>query len=401
MSAKRIIDLFAGCGGMSLGFEMAGFTPVLAVEKDEWAAETYQFNRHNANIFVGDITEIKQPKQQFQLQNISGIIGGPPCQGFSVSGFRDPKDPRNSLFMDYMRFVQDFKPEFFVMENVPGILSSKTKTGHLVKQVISSVAKDSGYNVEILQLNAADYGVPQARNRVFFIGIRDDFPFYPDYLIPQKITENNPISLWEAISDLPQIEAGQGEDNVDYVETAKNEYQKWARNNSKKINNHISMRHTQRLIERFKCIGWGQSLADVPQEHMQRQRGNAEKISGKVYSQNNMRPFPNKPSPTLPACFQSNFVHPYLNRNFTAREGARLQSFPDDYIFKGKRTTMSWEKNLSQFQQIGNAVPPLLANALAIMIENYFEFIKDFENNKNHLKSMYIERNDIQLKLFA
>ena len=401
MSNKQIIDLFAGCGGMSLGFEMAGFEPVLAVEKDDWAAETYQFNRQNANIFVGDITEIKQPKQQFQLQNISGIIGGPPCQGFSVSGFRDPKDPRNSLFMDYMRFVQDFKPEFFVMENVPGILSSKTKTGQLVKQVICSVAKDSGYNVEILQLNAADYGVPQARNRVLFIGIRDDFPFYPDYLIPQKITENNPISLWDAISDLPQIEAGQGEDNVDYVETAKNEYQKWARSNAKKINNHISMRHTQRLIERFKCIGWGQSLADVPQEHMQRQRGNAEKISGKVYSQNNMRPFPNKPSPTLPACFQSNFVHPYLNRNFTAREGARLQSFPDDYIFKGKRTTMSWEKNLSQFQQIGNAVPPLLAKALALMIENYFEMIEDFENNKNNLEKVYIEHNDIQLKLFA
>lgn len=395
MSDKQIIDLFAGCGGMSLGFEMAGFNPVLAIEKDEWAAETYQFNRQNAHIFVGDITEIKSPKQQFDLRNISGIIGGPPCQGFSVSGFRDPKDPRNSLFMDYMRFVQDFKPNFFIMENVPGILSSKTKTGQLVKQVICSVAKDSGYNVEILQLNAADYGVPQARNRVFFIGIRDDFPFVPQFLIPKKITENNQISLWNAISDLPQIEAGQGEDNSDYAKTEQNEYQKWARKNSLKVNNHISMRHTQRLVERFKCIGWGQSLADVPQEHMQRQRGNAEKISGKVYSQNNMRPYPDRPSPTLPACFQSNFVHPYLNRNFTAREGARLQSFPDNYIFKGKRTTMSWEKNLSQFQQIGNAVPPLLAKALALMIESYFEMIKDYDG--------YVANDNgvTQLRLFA
>ncbi|MBR1375223.1 MAG: DNA cytosine methyltransferase [Cardiobacteriaceae bacterium] len=399
MSDKQIIDLFAGCGGMSLGFEMAGFTPVLAIEKDEWAAETYQFNRQNANIFVGDITEIQSPKQQFNLQNISGIIGGPPCQGFSVSGFRDPKDPRNSLFMDYMRFVEDFKPNFFIMENVPGILSSKTKTGQLVKQVICLVAKDCGYNVEIVQLNAADYGVPQARNRVFFIGIRDDFPFVPQFLIPKKITENNQISLWDAISDLPQIEAGQGEDNSDYAKTEQNEYQKWARKNSSKVNNHISMRHTQRLIERFKCIGWGQSLADVPQEHMQRQRGNAEKISGKVYSQNNMRPYPDRPSPTLPACFQSNFVHPYLNRNFTAREGARLQSFPDNYIFKGKRTTMSWEKNLSQFQQIGNAVPPLLAKALALMIENYFEMIKNYDGyiaNDN-----VVENGVAQLRLFA
>lgn len=133
------------------------------------------------------------------------------------------------------------------------------------------------------------------------------------------------------------------------------------------------MRHTARLIERFSQIGFGQSVADVSEEFQQRKRGNANVVSGKVYSQNNMRPFPNKPSPTIPASFQSNFIHPFLNRNYTAREGARIQSFPDTYIFCGKRTTMSWEKNLSQYQQIGNAVPPLFAKAIAENIKSYFE----------------------------
>ena len=135
------------------------------------------------------------------------------------------------------------------------------------------------------------------------------------------------------------------------------------------------MRHTQRLIERFASIEQGQSLADVSEEHMQRKRGDASIVSGKVYSQNNMRPYGEKPSPTIAASFQSNFIHPYLNRNYTAREAARLQSFPDTYIFQGKRTTMSWEKSLSQYQQIGNAVPPLLAKAIAINIISYLEKI--------------------------
>ena len=165
--------------------------------------------------------------------------------------------------------------------------------------------------------------------------------------------------------DLPKLKAGEGQDECDYTMDAQNDYQRWARTNSKKVYNHVTMRHTARLVERFSHIGFGQSVADVNQEYQQRQRGDASKISGKVYSQNNMRPYPNKPSPTIPASFQSNFIHPFENRNYTAREGARLQSFPDTYVFCGKRTTMSWEKNLSQYQQIGNAVPPLLAKAIA------------------------------------
>lgn len=374
----NIIDLFAGCGGLSLGFEMAGYNIPLAIEKDEWASETYKYNHKNTKVITQDITTIEDPKSLLDNNiTIDGIIGGPPCQGFSLSGNRDKKDPRNSLFMEFVRFVKCYKPKFFVMENVTGILSMKTQKNILVKDLILDEYDKAGYNVEIKVLNAADYGVPQSRVRVFFIGIRKDLKFEPDKLLPKPTTiGDSQITVEEAIMDLPQIEAGQNAEGDNYPCEPLNEYQKWARKNSTVINNHTAMRHTPRLIERFKQIKFGQSVADVDKEFQQRQRGNAEKISGKVYSQNNMRPFPDKPSPTVPASFQSNFVHPYLNRNYTAREGARLQSFPDYYYFCGKRTTMSWEKNLSQYQQIGNAVPPLLAKALGNNINKYFKEIE-------------------------
>jgi len=372
----RVIDLFAGCGGLSLGFEMAGFEIPLAIEKDEWASETYKKNHPNTHVITGDITQIVDLDALLNADNlpIDGIIGGPPCQGFSLSGNRDKNDPRNSLFMEFVRFVKFYNPKFFVMENVTGILSMKTKDNLNVKDLILKEYKDAGYNVKICKLNAAEYGVPQARLRVIFIGIRNDIPFNECNLGPKPfLFGDQQITVEQAIMDLPQIQSGEGTEIMDYTTEPANNYQQWVRTNSNAVHNHVAMRHTKRLIERFENINFGQSVADVSECHAQRKRGDATKISGKVFSQNNMRPFPNKPSPTVPASFQSNFIHPYLNRNFTAREGARLQSFPDTYIFCGKRTTMSWEKNLSQYQQIGNAVPPLLSRAIAENIQAYIE----------------------------
>ena len=375
---KIIIDLFAGCGGLSTGFEMAGFNIPLAVERDEWASESYAFNHKNTRVLTGDITEIVDLDNLIPDDvKIDGVIGGPPCQGFSLSGKRDRKDPRNSLFMDFVRFVKHFKPSFFMMENVPGILSMKTAKNESVIDLIMKEFDEAGYNAAYKVLNAAEYGVPQTRTRVIFIGIRKDLPFIPEELYPKGLLfGENQITIDEAIMDLPQILSGQGEEIQSYVNDASTDYQRWARGDCAVITNHISMRHTQRLIDRFSTIKPGESLADVSEEHMQRKRGDASVTSGKVYSQNNMRPFGNKPSPTIAASFQSNFIHPHLNRNYTAREAARIQSFPDSYVFKGKRTTMSWEKNLSQYQQIGNAVPPLLAKAIAENIIKYFENIK-------------------------
>lgn len=372
----KVIDLFAGCGGLSLGFEMAGYDIPLAIEKDEWASETYQKNHHRTKVITGDITQIIDLKNLIEKKDlpIDGIIGGPPCQGFSLSGNRDKNDPRNSLFMEFVRFVKFFKPKFFVMENVTGILSMKTKDNQNVKDLILEEYNKAGYNVKICKLNAAEYGVPQSRIRVIFIGIRKDLEYNEEKLEPQPfIFGKKQITIEQAIMDLPQIKSGEGKEFIEYSQKPKTKYQRWARKDSQGVYNHIAMRHTKRLIERFENIKFGQSVADVDECHKQRKRGDASKISGKVFSQNNMRPYPNKPSPTIPASFQSNFIHPFLNRNYTAREGARLQSFPDTYIFCGKRTTMSWEKNLSQYQQIGNAVPPLLAKAIAENIINYFK----------------------------
>ena len=367
----KVIDLFAGCGGFSEGFKLENFKSELAVEIDLWASETYAVNHPEVKLITTDISGVDL--NQLKLKHIDGIIGGPPCQGFSLSGNRDKKDPRNSLFMEFKRFVVGIKPKFFIMENVLGLLSMKTKKNIFVKDIIEEEFSKAGYNLVIRALNSADYGVPQLRKRVFFIGIRDDLSFAPEKLSPiQTHKEKDHITLWDAISDLPQIESGKGIDLQDYTIKPKNSYQKMMRTKSSDISNHIAMRHTGRLIERFKQISYGQSVKDVSETHGQRKRGDANTVSGKIFSQNNMRPFPDKPSPTVAASFQSNFIHPYLNRNFTAREGARIQSFPDTYIFKGKRTTMSWEKYLSQYQQIGNAVPPLMAKALAKMINKYF-----------------------------
>lgn len=374
---RNIIDLFAGCGGLSLGFEMAGFNIPLAIEIDEWASETYKKNHPDTFVMTEDITQVTDLDSLLPDKSIrvDGIIGGPPCQGFSLSGNRDKNDPRNSLFMEFVRFVRHFKPTFFVMENVPGLLSMKTKKGEMVRDVILSEFKESGYNVDYHTVNAAEFGVPQSRVRIVFIGVRNDLEYDKERITPEGfLFGDEQITIDQAIMDLPQIESGQGCDFVEYDREPETDYERWARDGSDGVYNHIAMRHTQRLIERFSHIGYGQSVADVAKEHQQRQRGDAGKISGKVYSQNNMRPYPDKPSPTVAASFQSNFVHPHHNRNFTAREGARLQSFPDRYIFYGKRTTMSWEKNVSQYQQIGNAVPPLLAKGIAQTIISYFDY---------------------------
>ena len=380
----KIVDLFAGSGGFSLGFKEAGFETVFALEKDLWAAETFAHNNPHVKVYTRDITLVKRPcALLLKSSKVDGIIGGPPCQGFSLSGDRDPKDPRNSLFMEYLRFVSAYGPKFFVMENVTGILSAKTAEGRFVKDLIRIEAERAGYNVALYKLNAVDFGVPQSRTRVFFIGIRKDFPINSRILSPiATYTHLQRLTILDGISDLPVLESGEGSESMEYPLPPQNKYQAWCRANSNTVRNHISMRHTARIVSRFNCIKFGQSLANVSADHMQRKRGDVTTISGKSFAQNNMRPYPDQPSPTIPASFQSNFIHPLFNRNYTAREGARLQSFPDNYEFMGKRTTMSWEKHLSQYQQIGNAVPPLLAKAIALSIAKYFSGIKFVRNDQ-------------------
>ena len=374
-----VIDLFSGCGGLALGFKWAGFKTLLASDVDENCEKTYTHNFPDVPFIKDDLRNItsKQIKNQIS-ESVDVVVGGPPCQGFSLANKNRNKvkdDPRNELFYEFVRVVTDLQPKAFVMENVRGLLSmQKGKVIKLMKEEFENAGL--GYQVDYKVLLASDYGVPQNRQRVIMIGIRKDLDKAP--VFPEK-TYESPVTVWEAISDLPQIKASEGEDKMTYESVPQNGFQDFIRQSSKSVFNHVAMRHTQRLIDRFMVIKAGQSLAHVPAEHSAVKRGKPTEKSKIVFSQNNQRLHANKPAPTIAASFQSNFIHPYLHRNFTAREGARLQSFPDDFIFKGMRTKMSWEKGLSQYQQIGNAVPPLLAYAIAKSVKESLD-INDVEN---------------------
>jgi DNA (cytosine-5-)-methyltransferase len=406
-----VFDVFSGAGGFSLGFEMAGCDVVAAIEHDKWAADTFSYNHPNTKMMLGDIESFNK---EYLINNVTKkpdiIIGGPPCQGYSVclkdSG--DPKDPRNSLFKEFIRMAKIFDPKIMIMENVPNIEKAKTKSGEKVVEIIKSEFVKLGYNVYSNILTASDYGVPQMRQRFILIAskikLEEPFPRKTHYVAESILTQKEASSrqmsifdfnidglkpcptLWEAISDLPEIEAREGAEVMEYTSNPQNEYQMYCRNGSDKLYNHLAMKHTKRVVERFSKMSWGQSISDIKDKRlMQRKRNGNGEVSEKPFDQNNRRMNPNKICNTITAAFYSNFVHPYKHRNFTAREGARIQSFPDNYVFLGKPTVVSKkllmkegrnaEAYLCQYSQIGNAVPPLMAKAIAANILEQVNFI--------------------------
>lgn len=367
-NALTSIDLFSGCGGLTKGFSMVGVRSIFANDIDENCEKTFTRNFPDTPFLCKDITTITKEEVDTMTGGVVPdiIIGGPPCQGFSLANKRRNKikdDPRNKLFYGFVKFINWYSPRAFVMENVKGLLSMQN--GEVIKTIVEefSNAGEYGYDVACKVLLASDYGVPQNRERVILIGFRKDLNIKP--LHPEPYKQDHLITVDEATSDLPQIGAGQGAEVQEYPEEPQNDYQRLMRANSKYVLNHVAMKHTPRLIARFEAIKPGQDLLDVWETHGALKRGAPNEKSTIKFHQNNQRLFGDRPAPTIAASFQSNFVHPHLNRNFTAREGARLQSFPDDFVFEGMRTKMSWEKGLSQYQQIGNAVPVLLAKAIA------------------------------------
>ena len=381
----KIIDLFSGAGGFGLGFKMAGYQRCLSLEIDEWATDTLSENNEDGMIIVqDDIRKYKTRKNILEAckNTPDVVIGGPPCQGFSnaISLKRDPNDPRNSLFMDFAKWVQCLEPTVFIMENVKGILTRRNSDGVRVIEAIKKTFSDIGYsNLNIWTLNAAEYGVPQFRERVFIVGHKRNLsieaPSKTHYINKKVKGLQIAITVKEAISDLPKIHASEGQEIQEYGGKPKTEYQIWARVNQEILYNHIAMKHTARIIERFSHIKIGESVSHVSNKYKERKRNGNGEISYHSYNMNNRRLNPFKPSLTIPASFYSSFIHPYLDRNITAREAARLQSFPDKYRFMGKRTLISSKlskqkghsdyDHLSQYNQIGNAVPPILSRAIA------------------------------------
>jgi len=382
----KVLDTFAGAGGFSLGFHLAEQYKIIgAIEYDKWASDTFKYNHPKSTVLVGDI---RQYSDDFLLETFTDkpdiILGGPPCQGFSIANRNagDPSDPRNSLFQEFVRLGKVFDPKIMVMENVPNLIKAKTHNKEFVIDIIIQELKNLGYYVYHTILSSTDYGVPQIRKRLVVVAskykLENPFP-KPTHSIETKTLFGYSLkltpTLWDAISDLPQIQAREGVEEMNYEIPAKNSFQRYLRGHSGKVYNHVAMKHSKRLVERFASMSWGDSISDVP-DHLKpiKRNGNGE-FSEKLYDQNNRRMHPDKPCHTIAASFYANFVHPFLNRNFTPREGARIQTFPDWYVFQGKPTVVSHkllqregreaEKHLCQYNQIGNAVPPLLAKAIA------------------------------------
>ncbi|SFS33000.1 DNA (cytosine-5)-methyltransferase 1 [Succinivibrio dextrinosolvens] len=336
---NKIIDLFCGCGGLSLGFEMAGFEVSYAIDMWEQAVNTYNYNHKNKVANCVDIHSLSDDQIISLNKNndIVGIIGGPPCQGFSKVGTRDNNDPRNHLYLEYYRVVKLVKPEFFVIENVSGLL---TLSKGMFRDDIIKRFGNLGYNISFKEVLASDYGVPQNRRRVFFVGMKNS-----NFVFPEKIKKI--VTSKDAISDLLPLNVENGLDKEhDYATEPQNEYQRLMRGNQKKVKNHQITIHTQQTIDIISMVPDGGTIYDLPDEYwnIRKYRKGFERMPSF------------KPCHTVDTGHR-NYFHYSENRIPTARENARLQSFPDWYEFLGTKT--------DQYKEIGNAVPPLLASHIA------------------------------------
>ncbi|MDL2235795.1 DNA cytosine methyltransferase [Christensenellaceae bacterium OttesenSCG-928-L17] len=339
----RVLDLFSGCGGLSYGFEQAGFKIVAGVDNWSDALVTFEKNHNGAKGIQLDLGDFN-PEQIEEVigKDIDVVIGGPPCQGFSISGKRNPEDPRNKLYQGFVDTVAHFKPKVFVLENVPNLVSM---AGGKIKDAIIKEFSDLGYNVQYKILLASDYGVPQNRKRVIFVGTSSDASF--KFPRPSK----DKISSKEAISDLPEFGV---DDGGDYPFVPQNEYQKQMRGSSDKLYNHTVTMHTAQTQRIIAMVPDGGNYKDLPKELWGTRKVNI------AWTRMNSE----KPSMTIDTGHNHHF-HYEFNRVPTTRESARLQSFPDCFIFHGGKT--------SQLKQVGNAVPPLLAKGIAINIKEQYE----------------------------
>lgn len=365
MNKMNVIDLFSGVGGLSAGFEKAGYNIVLANEFDKDIAKSYQMNHKNTIMINDDIKNIIPEVKKYKGK-IDVIIGGPPCQGFSMAGARIRKntfleDPRNFLFRNYFSVVQTVEPKYFVMENVPGMLSmEKGKIIEEIEKIFSDEKnfKNGRYYLYRKVFSTDEYGVPQSRNRLIIFGSKEKLDFEKLFEDTRKemIKEGKikKVTIKDAISDLNWLESAEGEFEQEYRVKPQSEYQKERRKNSKKLYNHIATNHNQKALERMKQLPQGGRRLDLK---------DGDKIKS-VHSGAYGRMRWDEVSKTLITRFDTPssgvYVHPERNRTLTPREAARIQSFDDDFVFYGSKSSV--------IKQIGNAVPPLFAYYLANVI---------------------------------
>lgn len=388
--SKLAADLFCGAGGLSLGFQQAGFRMAFANDINESYANTYQLNHEGTPFFRDSIENLNATEllrlAEVKRTDIDLLIGGPPCQGFSINApKRSLEDDRNHLFREYGRLVlEGIRPKVIVMENVPGMVSLD---GGRFIQDIYTLYNQAGYRMRHMILCAAHYGVPQERWRLFFIGttlknVDITFP-EPTHYAPVRANFSGGRSLtWlpmiqngvrrpnmfgrvlkpfvtvrEAIGDLPKVEVGSGEDEMSYPSRAESTYQRWIRQGSNRLFNHVAGALSKQNLERLKHIAPGGSWRDIPQDLLPKgmkeaRRSDHTKRYGRIDPEGLSGTVLTKCDPHW-----GSFFHYDQDRALTVREAARIQSFPDRYRFYGSR--------VSQYEQVGNAVPPLLAQVLA------------------------------------
>lgn len=390
--AFNFIDLFAGCGGLSEGFYKQGYNALAHVEIDHFACETlktrmryYGYQNADTAVLEADITSkdiVKRISDVVGDNTVDIIIGGPPCQSFSPLGKAKDEnnmqdDPRNYLFENYVKVLNHFKPKFLVFENVTGLLDTEVKGKSIFKMILKRLRRN--YKVlsdeNVIVLNATNYGVPQERKRVILLGVRRDLNidpkdvysaiikthYLPESSAREKDGKKRYVTVREAIGDLPELLQGQGNKIAQYPNNYEdcNEYVKRIREPEDTVlRDHVARRNNEKDVERYRVMAenhWNflQMLELRPDLGHEKKR---------VFFNSYKVQWWDAPAKTIIAHLYKDgnqFIHPDPNqgRSITVREAARLQSFPDNFVFEGSRT--------DQFKQIGNAVPPLLAEAIA------------------------------------
>jgi len=399
MKKPKVISLFCGAGGCSLGFRNAGYKVLYSSDIEISAINTYQHNFKDTFSEVKDIKRIDcqnlLKKLNLKMGELDFLIGGPPCQGFSTAGTKFWDDPRNILLKEYIRCLNELKPKWFLMENVEGLLTSKK--GAYVFEAAKAFM-ELGYSIRIEKIYSHEYGIPQRRKRVIIVGNRSNIDFSfpkPTNYATGKIFKNSSITLLDSLDNLP-LPANKIGEVVSYPNKIKeNSLFEYFKNKQNSISDHFAPKINDTQLKRIKHIKEGQSMKDLPEELQHesfKRRANRRVKDGTPSEKRGGAPtglkrlIASQPSLTITSAATREFIHPFQDRPLTIRECARIQTFPDNFDFLGSQS--------QKIKQIGNAIPPLLAQCFAEHIAKNYGFQNEENSPKGKLLGFSLSKSN-------